>query len=163
MSICDKIVVLNKGKIEEVGEPQNVYDDPKNLFTAKFLGLPPITVFDGFIKNNDLYISSSKILRVRDDSLNYKEVLVGIRPEGYIKASENDEYTFKVWVNSIIAQGRDTEVLAKHPTNDENFKIMIRNDDKFDLGFNYFKIKPNKIYLFDKDTKKRIYLNEHQK
>ena len=163
MSICDKIVVLNKGKIEEVGEPQNVYDDPKNLFTAKFLGLPPITIFDGFIKNNDLYISSSKILRVRDDSLNNKEVLVGIRPEGYVKASENDEYTFKVYVNSIIAQGRDTEVLAKHPTNDENFKIMIRNDDKFELGFNYFKIKPNKIYLFDKDTKKRIYLNEHQK
>ena len=163
MSICDKIVVLNKGKIEEVGEPQNVYDDPKNLFTAKFLGLPPITIFDGFIKNNDLYISSSKILRVEDNSLNDKGVLVAIRPEGYIKASENDEYTFKVWVNSIIAQGRDTEVLAKHPTNDENFKIMIRNDDKFDLGFNYFKIKPNKIYLFDKDTKKRIYLNEHQK
>ena len=156
MSICDKIVVLNKGKIEEVGEPQNVYDDPKNLFTAKFLGLPPITIFDGIIKNNDLYISSSKILRVRDYSLNNKEVLVGIRPEGYIKAAENDEYTFKVLVNSIIAQGRDTEVLAKHPINDENFKIMIRNDDKFELGLNYFKVKPNKIYLFDKESGQRI-------
>ena len=156
MSICDKIVVLNKGKVEEIGVPQEVYDNPTNLFTAKFLGLPPIGIFDGFIKDGYLFISDSKVLKIEDVSLNNKNVLVGIRPEGYVRASEKDELTFKVNVTSIIAQGRDTEVLAKNPTSNENFKIMIRNDDKFELGLNYFKVKPNKIYLFDKESGQRI-------
>ena len=156
MSICDKIVVLNKGKVEEIGVPQEVYDNPTNLFTAKFLGLPPIGIFNGFIKDGYLFIADSKVLKIEDVSLNNKNVLVGIRPEGYVRASEEDELTFKVNVTSIIAQGRDTEVLAKNPTNNENFKIMIRNDDKFELGLNYFKVKPNKIYLFDKESGQRI-------
>ena len=156
MSICDKIVVLNKGKVEEIGVPQEVYDNPTNLFTAKFLGLPPIGIFDGFIKDGYLFVADSKVLKIEDVSLNNKNVLVGIRPEGYVRASEKDELTFKVNVASIIAQGRDTEVLAKNPTSNENFKIMIRNDDKFELGLNYFKVKPNKIYLFDKESGQRI-------
>lgn len=156
MSICDKIVVLNKGKVEEIGVPQEVYDNPANLFTAKFLGLPPIGIFEGSIKDGYLFIADSKVLKIEDASLNNKNVLVGIRPEGYLRASEKDELTFKVNVTSIIAQGRDTEVLAKNPTSNENFKIMIRNDDKFELGLNYFKVKPNKIYLFDKESGQRI-------
>ena len=156
MSICDKIVVLNKGKVEEIGVPQEVYDNPTNLFTAKFLGLPPIGIFDGFIKDGYLFIADSKVLKIEYVSLNNKNVLVGIRPEGYVRASEKDELIFKVNVTSIIAQGRDTEVLAKNPTSNENFKIMIRNDDKFELGLNYFKVKPNKIYLFDKESGQRI-------
>lgn len=156
MSICDKIAVLNKGKVEEVGVPQEVYDNPTNLFTAKFLGLPPIGIFDGFIKDGYLYIADSKVLKIDDLSLESKNVLVGIRPEGYLKASKEDELAFKVEVISIIAQGRDTEVLAKNPTNNETFKIMIRNDDRFELGTNYFKVKPNKIYLFDKESGQRI-------
>lgn len=156
MSICDKIVVLNKGKVEDIGVPQEVYDNPTNLFTAKFLGLPPIGIFDGFIKDGYLFIADSKVLKIEDISLNNQNVLVGIRPEGYVRASEKDELTFKVNVTSIIAQGRDTEVLAKNPTSNENFKIMIRNDDRFELGLNYFKVKPNKIYLFDKENGQRI-------
>ena len=156
MSICDKIVVLNKGKVEEIGIPQEVYDNPTNLFTAKFLGLPPIGIFEGFIKDGYLYIADSKVLKIDDLSLECKNVLVGIRPEGYLKASKEDELAFKVEVISIIAQGRDTEVLAKNPTSNENFKIMIRNDDKFELGTNYFKVKPNKIYLFDKESGQRV-------
>lgn len=156
MSICDKIVVLNKGKVEEIGVPQEVYDNPANLFTAKFLGLPPIGIFEGSIKDGYLFIADSKVLKIEDTSLNNKNVLVGIRPEGYLRASKEDELSFKVNVTSIIAQGRDTEVLAKNPTSNENFKIMIRNDDKFELGLNYFKVKPNKIYLFDKESGKRI-------
>ena len=161
MSICDKIVVLNKGKIEEVGVPQEVYDNPSNLFTAKFLGLPPIGIFDGEIKDGYLFINDSKILKIDKSNLNKKEVSVGIRPEGYIKSTSDDELSFKVEVISIIAQGRDTEVLGKKPTSNDTFKIMIRNDEEFSLGFNYFRVKPNKLYLFDKETGERIYLNEH--
>ena len=45
MSISDKIVVMKDGKVQQIGAPQQVYDDPANLFVARFLGTPPINVF----------------------------------------------------------------------------------------------------------------------
>ena len=49
MSISDLIVVMKAGVIQQIGKPQEVYDDPANLFVAKFLGTPPINVFEGRI------------------------------------------------------------------------------------------------------------------
>ena len=57
MSISDMIVVMKKGVLQQIGEPQNVYDDPANLFVAKFLGTPPINVFSGYVKDEKLYIA----------------------------------------------------------------------------------------------------------
>ena len=56
MSISDVIVVMNFGVIQQIDAPQVVYDEPVNLFVAKFLGSPAINVFDGEIKKGKLYI-----------------------------------------------------------------------------------------------------------
>ena len=56
MSISDVIVVMNFGVIQQIDAPQTVYDEPVNLFVAKFLGSPAINVFDGEIKGGKLYI-----------------------------------------------------------------------------------------------------------
>ena len=58
MSISDVIVVMNFGVINQIDEPQKVYDEPANLFVAKFLGSPAINVFDGEIKGGKLYVAS---------------------------------------------------------------------------------------------------------
>lgn len=50
MSISDYIVVMKLGVMQQVGKPQDVYDDPVNLFVANFLGTPPINIFKGEIK-----------------------------------------------------------------------------------------------------------------
>jgi multiple sugar transport system ATP-binding protein len=52
MSISDEIVLMELGIKQQVGEPQEVYDKPDNLFVAKFLGTPPINLFDGRIEDN---------------------------------------------------------------------------------------------------------------
>lgn len=57
MSISDFIVVMKFGEIQQIGKPQDVYDEPANLFVAKFLGSPAINVFDGKIKDNKLYVN----------------------------------------------------------------------------------------------------------
>ena len=57
MSISDVIVVMNFGVINQIDEPQKVYDEPANLFVAKFLGSPAINVFDGEIKGGKLYVA----------------------------------------------------------------------------------------------------------
>ncbi len=78
MSISDFIVVMKAGVVQQIGKPQAVYDDPDNLFVAKFLGTPPINVFNGAVKGGKVYIGEEAVLGVNgvDDG----EVYVGIRP-----------------------------------------------------------------------------------
>ncbi len=67
MSICDEIVVMKAGLEQQKGAPQNVYDDPKNLFVAQFLGNPPINVFDGQIKDNALFIGKDRLWDITEE------------------------------------------------------------------------------------------------
>ena len=61
MSISDVIVVMKFGVIQQIDAPQTVYDEPANLFVAKFLGSPAINVFDGEIRGGKLYIDGDKV------------------------------------------------------------------------------------------------------
>ena len=83
MSICDKIVVMKDGKIEQVGQPQDVYDNPESLFVATFLGNPPINVFKGKIVKKKLYIGDEAILSTKND-IKDQDVYIAIRPEGFL-------------------------------------------------------------------------------
>ena len=60
MSISDLIVVMKLGVVQQIGRPQDIYDDPTNLFVAKFLGTPPINVFEGRVENGKLVIGGTK-------------------------------------------------------------------------------------------------------
>lgn len=64
MSISDIIVVMKLGVVQQIGKPQDVYDSPANLFVAKFLGTPPINVFEGEVKDGKVYIGDDAVLDV---------------------------------------------------------------------------------------------------
>ena len=64
MSISDLIVVMKDGVVQQISKPQAVYESPVNLFVAKFLGTPPINVFDGEVKDGQLYIGEEAVLAV---------------------------------------------------------------------------------------------------
>ena len=57
MSISDEIVVMRKGVVQQIDEPQKVYDEPKNLFVAKFLGSPAINILDGEMIDGKVYVN----------------------------------------------------------------------------------------------------------
>ena len=61
MSISDEIVVMKDGVVQQSGQPQSVYDDPSNLFVAKFLGTPPINLFDGILSGGKLCLGPDEI------------------------------------------------------------------------------------------------------
>ena len=158
MSISDEIVVMKKGVVQQTGSPQDVYDNPVNLFVAKFLGTPPINVFDGTIKNKKLYLGEDAVLDV--DDLEDQEVYVGIRPEGFIL---NPEGVLHCELENIEVMGRDVSVISNHSAlSSESANTVIRSivdaDNKFDLSQKEiaFDIKPNKIFLFNKETQERI-------
>ena len=155
MSISDLIVVMKLGVVQQIGKPQDVYDDPTNLFVAKFLGTPPINVFDGRVEGGKVYIGEDAVLEVA--GVADQAVTIGIRPEGF-QLEENGALCCKL--SSLEVMGRDVSVVS---TNEASLNPVIRSildsDNKVDPTAETvrFNVKPHKIFLFNKETEERIY------
>ena len=155
MSISDMIVVMKTGIVQQIGKPQDVYDDPANLFVAKFLGTPPINVFSGHVKQGVLYIGSDAVMDIQ--TVADQEVIIGIRPEGFV-LSENGALKCKP-VN-VEVMGRDVSIVSTHEASLNPFvRSIINADNKADVNgaFVRYGIKPHKIFIFNKQTEERIY------
>ena len=155
MSISDMIVVMKLGVVQQIGKPQEVYDDPTNLFVAKFLGTPPINVFEGKILGGKLYIGDAAVLDT--PGVDDQPVAVGIRPEGFIP-DENGALVCKM--NSVEVMGRDVSIVS---TNESSLNPVIRSIVNSDLGIDAtaqeikYSLKPHKVFIFGKEDEKRIY------
>ena len=154
MSISDMIVVMKSGILQQIGAPQEVYDDPVNLFVATFLGVPPINVFDGTVKNGKLYLGDQAVLSV--PGISDQKVAVGIRPEGFI-LDENGP--LQVQLTRVEVMGRDTSVVSTHPAS-RNVQIRsiipARNKVDKEAPTVRFSLMPDKVFLFKADTEERI-------
>ena len=152
MSISDFIVVMKLGVVQQVGKPQDVYDDPVNLFVANFLGTPPINIFKGRIQENGVYIGEE---RVMETTLPDQEVYVGIRPEGFIVDPDGE---FSTNIQQLEVMGRDISIVSIHP---DSTKPTIRTI--VETGVNVptsgqvrFRLKPHKVFLFNAETEERL-------
>ena len=157
MSISDLIVVMKSGEVQQIGWPQDVYDEPVNLFVAKFLGTPPINVFDGRVKGGKLYIGGSPVMDVPDNSMD-EDVFVGIRPEGLMPSKDGP---LVATLKAVEVMGRDTSVVARHPAfQGEDIRVIVASGTDVDPYAKEvaFKLRPNKVHLFRKDTEERILL-----
>lgn len=154
MSISDLIVVMKDGVVQQIGKPQEVYDSPVNLFVAKFLGTPPINVFDGTVKDEKLYIGSEAVLAV--PGVADQPVIAAIRPEGFV-LSETGALTCRL--SGVEVMGRDISVVSTH-TSSQNVTIRsiisAENQVNVSSAAVRFDLKPNKIFLFNRQTETRI-------
>ncbi len=154
MSISDMIVVMRDGAQQQAGKPQEVYDDPRNLFVAKFLGTPPINTFVGRIADGQLMLADEPVLYVGD--IADQEVWVGIRPEGF---EPDPQGAMVCSLNNLEVMGRDVSVVATHEAaQDSVVRAIIDADHKIDLAEKSirFRLKPHKVFLFHKETQERI-------
>ena len=156
MSISDMIVVMKDGVIQQIGKPQEVYDSPVNLFVAKFLGNPPISVFDARVEGETLYIASDAVLPVpgaRDG-----RVYAAVRPEGFVPDPEGE---LSCALTGIEVMGRDVSVVAAHPAAENPIIRAIVSAEAAAVvqpgaASVRFRLKPRKVFLFDHETEKRI-------
>ena len=154
MSISDMIVVMKTGVLNQIGRPQEVYNEPVNLFVAKFLGTPPINVFRGAIKDGFLEIGGERLLKA--EGAQDGKVWVGVRPEGFIPKEDG---AFTLTLNAVEVMGRDTSVVASHKDSEnENIRAIISSDTLVDESKETvrFDLKPNKVFVFDTETEERI-------
>ncbi|MBO5906941.1 MAG: ABC transporter ATP-binding protein [Clostridia bacterium] len=160
MSISDIIVVMKLGVVQQIGKPQEVYDDPKNLFVAKFLGTPPINVFEGKVSGGKLYLGEDAVLDV--PGVSDRAVYVGIRPEAFIPMSDGP---LQCEISNVEVMGRDVSVVSKHVASINPFvRSIVDADNKISVSdeFVRFYLKPHKVFLFDKETEQRLYFGNQK-
>lgn len=154
MSISDFIVVMKLGVVQQVGKPQDVYDDPANLFVAKFLGTPPINVFNGEVVGGKLLVGGAAVLDV--PGVADQHVTVGIRPEGFIL---DDNGPLALNLSNVEVMGRDVSIVSTHSDSQNPIiRSIVNSDAKIDREAEVirFSIKPHKVFIFNKETEERI-------
>ena len=155
MSISDMIVVMKLGVVQQIGEPQEVYDNPANLFVAKFLGTPPINVFNGSVKDGKLYLGEEAVMEV--GGVADQDVYVGVRPEGFVL---DDNGPLHCRLSNVEVMGRDVSLVC---TSDASANPLVRAiinaDNKVDHSKEVvaYSLKPHKVFIFKKESEERIY------
>ena len=158
MSISDRIVVMKEGVIQQTGRPQEVYENPVNLFVARFLGTPQINLFEGRVEKGQLLIGEEAVLSVRgvEDQI----VTVGIRPEGFLLREDGP---LSLDLVRVEVMGRDISVVSTsavsiNPTVrsiiDAEMRLQVKEEKV------RFALRPSKVLLFHKETEERIYPEE---
>ena len=154
MSISDMIVVMKLGVVQQIGQPQEVYDDPVNLFVAKFLGTPPINVFEGKVEKGKLYLGDDAVMDVV--GVDDQDVYVGIRPEGFIY---NKDGALRCSLRNVEVMGRDVSIVSENTASlNPTVRSIVDADNKVDATAQEvrFTLKPHKTFLFNKETEERI-------
>ena len=150
LTMGDKIVVLDQGKIQQVAAPDEIYNNPKNKFVAGFIG--QMNFFDATISSNKIYIQGNEIdlpeniMRILGER---SSITVAIRAE----KMNNGEY--KITVKPEIVEMTGGERLVYFDINNSKcvakLPIDYKVDDKIDL-----KLAVKDMYFFDKDTEENL-------
>ena len=167
MSLADRIVVMYKGRIEQIGTPMEVYQDSATRFVAEFIGTPPTNFFvtkiektaDGLMAvNDDIHYLVPDSLK--DALLPYagKEVDLGVRPE-YIDLSFSMDRTKGYLCDTVIdfvePQGSHAILITKIGGNEVKIHTTTYMEmaPKTNVALN---VKDDKVMFFDRDTSCRI-------
>ena len=155
MSISDEILVMKNGVQQQIDSPQNVYNDPVNLFVAQFLGTPQINVFKGKVEKGNILIGDSVVktgVKVPD-----QDVFIAIRPEGFAINKTDSKIGLKTDIEMIQVLGRDISIIGQNPAcTQPSFRVIISNEDTALSGKVVLSVKENKMFLFDINTQERI-------
>ena len=152
MTLADRIVVLNKGNIEQYGTPNEIYSDPNNIFVAEFIGSPKMNI----IKINKEHITNSNTLhlfnnKITFDNLEFKdEIYIGIRPE-HISLKNNHEIKVDVKIDLVENLGFEKIIYSKISEN----QIIIKSSENVNNHSLRISFSKDKVLFFDKD-KNRI-------
>lgn len=159
LTMGDRITVLNRGEIQQVATPDEIYNYPENMFVAGFIGSPQMN----FIKvkvvsenslsfgDNTIYLSSDLIKR---NNLLGKEVIAGIRPEHLSLSECSSSNKIEITAGMVEMLGSEKIVHFELQNHDMSAKlpasVMVAYGDKL-----CFSPDDNKILLFDKESQKR--------
>jgi sn-glycerol 3-phosphate transport system ATP-binding protein len=160
MTLADRLVVMNKGNVEQVGPPIELYEYPATQFVAGFLGSPAMNFLEAKLSGNRLTLPGNVTLELDDAGLtketHEREVVLGIRPE-HMEACTDEEADFTLSVDMIEPLGSDTLLYGKFPETETLITSEQRGKLQFQRGYRLpLRIDRQRCHLFDKATQKRL-------
>jgi multiple sugar transport system ATP-binding protein len=150
MTMADKIVVMNAGKVEQIGSPLELYDNPVNLFVAGFIGSPAMNFVLGKVNGGGISVGAGIDLPNPTRNLDAgREVLVGVRPEHLAV----DPGGVPVEVVVVEPTGADTQIFCKLAGTEVT--AVVRERHTFHPG-EAVRLRPQLTYLFDPSSGARL-------
>jgi multiple sugar transport system ATP-binding protein len=165
MSLADKIAVMNFAILQQYDTPHNIYNKPKNLFVANFIGSPTINFFDGEYKNGGCVLSDFENGKIKiskknadqiNKSLKQEKVVVGIRPEHLKLRDKSEGYAAKLKAKIVGHEPLGSKTIVYlHP--DANPSLIVKSSMDSDYKPRIGEIKclnfnENALYFFDKES-----------
>lgn len=154
LTMGDRIVVLDKGVIQQLDTPENIYNNPKNMFVAGFIGSPQINFITCNILNNTLILGDLKLElppEVMTHVGNNRKIILGIRPEDMI----NPEGNIKLGVQVEMTELLGGEKIAYFTI--DGSKCCAKIPAKYALDGNLIlNIDSKRMLFFDEKTGERI-------
>ena len=173
MTLGDRIVIMKDGVVQQVGTPQEVFNEPANLFVAGFIGVPQMNFFDGHLEktasgyvldalDTKIAISPETGKALEAAGVTSLDVTAGVRPEQIQLANADEPGAMSGTIDVSELMGSTVHVHASVEGYD--FVLVIPTID-FDgaLGRSFadgapisFKFEPNAVHFFDKASGKNI-------
>jgi multiple sugar transport system ATP-binding protein len=152
MTLADRIAVMNKGKIQQLGTPDEVYNNPNHLFVAGFIGSPPMNLIPGALENGDFVGPDTRVKGTGQGSR--ANVVLGVRPEDMeIVPIQGAHLVSKLYsleptgdVTLVTAWAGEQLVVAKGSR-------IFRQEVDTPIAFNFAK---GRVFLFDGESGNRI-------
>jgi multiple sugar transport system ATP-binding protein len=166
LTLADRIVIMKDGYVQQIGTPVEVYQKPKNLFVANFMGLPPMNFFDATLDQHGKLIIEGEMMdisshpsfnRLKKENYFNGNIMVGIRPE-FIRLEKKSSFSkgYPSVVDIYELLGSDALVhfnIGQRPVTAKiNARQELSSSDEIMYEFDV-----EHIYFFDKKTEEVIY------
>ncbi|WP_380057550.1 ABC transporter ATP-binding protein [Falsihalocynthiibacter sp. SS001] len=148
MTMADRIIVLNEGRIEQIGTPAEIYHSPASTFVASFMGAPPMNLINARLEGGHVMINGSTALAPAEGT---GTITIGIRPED-VELSPEGSLSFQVDIVEELGAHR----LLHGRLADQSFTIHVGKDTPVAAGATHIKLNAEAMRLFDAQTGKAL-------
>ena len=157
LSISDHILLLKKGRIQQYGLPQELYDEPCNPFVADFLGNPPINLYEGIVDGNRVILQGDNtgfLIAGMKGIERGRKVKLGIRSEAFEAAAEG-VYETPATVRNVFLNGKETLYLLE--IGGKEFRSTLESGQTYEIGGKIsVRLKKKGVHIYDSETEEKI-------
>jgi len=148
LTMADRIAVLDRGHIIQVGTPEEIYDRPATTFVARLVGSPQINLFEAGRQNGAIHIKNSDVsVSTPSGSQIPNDLLLGIRPEDVLISSDG-AYSGQV----ALTEPLGVETIVHITIGEQNLLSLVPGIINVGIGENInFSITPDRVHCFDTD------------
>ena len=159
MTLADRVVVMNDGRVEQIGAPMELFEKPANQFVASFIGSPPMNLFSGTINVDEgsgrfVPKGAAGAFPLPPEGKHWQEqqIVFGIRPEHIsLSAADNDTLDVTAKVKTVEPMGSETLVVIE--IDGQDVRVLLRDGTQISAGQNVALVPdPAHIHLFSAES-----------